>query len=101
MRLYRQQKSNVPACYVRKCPVAHLQNPAFEPWLFAYRLLRSGVTGPTGLAMHALVRARWDDDFTLAILTGMQAAADDVVKDWQEQERKKTTNKAAAKRGRR
>lgn len=101
MRLRKLQPANVPACYVRRCAVAHLQNPGFEPWLFAARLLRSEATGPTGLAMHALIRAGWDGDFTLALLASMRAASDEVVNDWREQERKKAANQSAAKRGRR
>lgn len=100
MRLHRANPTNKPACYVRKCSVAHLQNPAYEPWLFAHRLLRSEATGPTGLAARTITRAGWGDDWTLAILTSMRSAADEVIEEWREQERKKTASQAAAKRRR-
>lgn len=100
MRLHRKNPANKPACYVRKCPVAHLQSPAYEPWLFAHRLLRSEATGPTGLAARAIMRSGWGDDWTLAVLASMRAAADEVIGVWREQERKKAANQAAAKRRR-
>lgn len=93
MRLSKLQSSRKPACYFNRCEVAHLQNPDFEPWLLAHRMLRSDVAGRTGLAARALVRAGWGGDHTILILTSMEVAEAKVVKDWQDQKRKESEAK--------
>lgn len=88
-----------PICTVRKCSAAHLMNPGFTPWLFAFRMLDSETLSKNGLGRKLLEEHDWDDLRSMSIFHQMGVAQAIALNEVRENKAKQARNEASIKAG--
>lgn len=86
-------------CAVRRCHAAHLMNPGFTPWLFAFQMLESETLSKNGLGRKLLEEHDWDDLRSLSIFHQMGVAQRIALNELRESKAQEGRNKAAIRAG--